>query len=520
LSGNHWVNNFTVSEDDIDHLVNLMLEREMPMTTEQLALTLIKARSEQEAALLKERYKDSVIYQPSVSYEVGTRVIFSEMGFATATVQEVRAGNNPDYGAFEVIAVEFDEDEHNTLNQYREFAANLAIDHQLNAAAANNPFLSQKEVKPEQILQESDGQIQRALSAALIENPVLERVAGYWFPSELVLDFDIGTLHLAEAVLDMAGGGPLRTEEIIEQIGGISDAPLQLQVFSLNLALNQDERFDEVGPAGEVLWFLNRMEPEPVRIVPQLLQYTPIEYDDDLLSDEMYDLETELDDEFTPIEFEGRLRRATSTLIYPHRRTGTLPLNAKNRAIFPTARTPRIHVELIDQSDRESFSAWVVHDHSYVYGLSDYYNKHHLPVGAFISVEQGDNPGQIHISHAAYKPRTEWIRILSPHNNQIRFENKKRAVGAEFDDFIIIGVDDIEAVDQLSRLYQNKSIAAILREVITELSKLSPQGTVHAITLYSTVNVVRRCAPGPIFATLTANPDFDDVGDHYWKLSE
>jgi hypothetical protein len=30
---------------------------------------------------------------------------------------------------------------------------------------------------------------------------------------------------------------------------------------------------------------------------------------------------------------------------------------------------------------------------------------------------------------------------------------------------------------------------------------------------------MRRSAPGPIFATLSANPDFEDVGDHYWTLS-
>jgi hypothetical protein len=108
---------------------------------------------------------------------------------------------------------------------------------------------------------------------------------------------------------------------------------------------------------------------------------------------------------------------------------------------------------------------------------------------------------------------------LSPNNNQIAFESKKRAIGAAYDEQMIIGVDDLEAVDKLSKTYRHKPIAAILRELITELSKLSPQGTVHAVTLYSALNAVRRCAPGPIFATLTANPDFEDVGDHYWRLS-
>jgi hypothetical protein len=188
-------------------------------------------------------------------------------------------------------------------------------------------------------------------------------------------------------------------------------------------------------------------------------------------------------------------------------------------AIFPGARAPRIHVELVDASDGQIFDGWVVHGFHYVYGFLDYYTKHHLPVGAHITVEPGEKAGQILVSHEGYKPRTEWIRILTPVNNRVHFENKKRQIGAEYDDLIIIGVDDLAAVDKLAESYKNKPLATIIRDVIQALGDLSPQKTVHAVTLYSTVNVIRRCAPGPIFATLVANPDFEDVGDHYWKLS-
>jgi hypothetical protein len=348
--------------------------------------------------------------------------------------------------------------------------------------------------------------ILRLLHEALRANASLKRVAGYWFPEELTMTVDIGILHLAEAVLDMAGGGPLLTIDIINQIGGIGNAPMQLQIFSLNLALNDDARFDEVGPAGEVLWCLNRMEPDAVRDVPMMLKYKAIEYDDDLLSDEMFDLETELDDEHTEIDFEGSLPRATTRLIYPHRRAGTLPLSAKN-------------VELIDKTDGEKYNGWVVHENKYVFGLFEYYKKHHLPVGCSVTVEPGEKPEQILLSYEGYKPRTEWIRILVPQNNRITFENRKRQIGAEYDDLIIIGVDDLAAVDELAKTYQHKPLATILRDMITALGALTPQGHVHAVTLYSAVNILRRCAPGPIFATLSANPDFEYVGDHYWKLS-
>ena len=51
----------------------------------------------------------------------------------------------------------------------------------------------------------------------------------------------------------------------------------KLAEFSLNRALQDDARFDEVGPAGQVLWSLRRLEPDGVREVPQFLRYTNIE---------------------------------------------------------------------------------------------------------------------------------------------------------------------------------------------------------------------------------------------------
>ncbi len=513
-----WTRDFAVSDEDVEFLINTLLEKETPMTTVELSLLLIEKRLEQERETLEAKYKDTRVYVPAESYKVGDRVIFTEMDMATATVQSVRSGNNESYGDFEVIGVTFDDDEHNNGKQ-REFAASFQSDHRLNQLSTESPLAQQENLTPERILQAGRRNILRAVHEALRGNDTLKRVAGYWFPADLVLETNIGTLHLAEAVLDIAGGGPLPTEEIIKQIGGIGDASIQLQIFSLNLAMNSDDRFEEVGPLGKVLWYLRSMEPEYIHKVPQILQHTPVDYDDDLLSDEMFDLETELDDEFTDIEFEGELQKATTTLIYPHRRAGTLPLNAKNSAVFPDARTSRIYIELIDGQDGETFDGWMLPEYRYVYGLLEYYTKHRLPVGAYVTVERGKEPGQILVSHEAYKPRTEWIRILTPNNNRIAFENRKRAIGAKYDDLIIIGVDDLEAADALTKAHGKKALATIMREIIRELGKLTPQGTVHAVTLYSAVNVIRRSAPGPIFATLTANPDFEDVGDHYWKLN-
>ena len=82
-------------------------------------------------------------------------------------------------------------------------------------------------------------------------------------------------------------------------------------------------------------------------------------------------------------------------------------------------------------------------------------------------------------------------------------------------------MDDLAAVDKLSKLYRNKPLIHIIRKLMTELGKLSPQGNVHAITMYSALNILLRCPPGPMLATMMGNPDFSyEIGGLMWQLNE
>jgi hypothetical protein len=157
----------------------------------------------------------------------------------------------------------------------------------------------------------------------------------------------------------------------------------------------------------------------------------------------------------------------------------------------------------------------------YVFGLGKFYRKHKLPIGSLVTVRKSEEAGKVVIGFNGYKPRTEWIRLIVPKNDLVTFENQKRAIGAEYDELMILGADDLAAMDALFQAtqQQKKSLYSILKTIIPALGPLAPQGTVHAKTIYSAVNVLRRCPPGPIFATLVANPDFQNVGGHYWKLS-
>ncbi len=505
-----WADDFTISDDDIEHLTGLLLERETPLSIDELAHALIAERLELEAAAERERFKDTRLYNPAQSYEVGQKVFFPTQDYLVGTVSDVRTGDNAEYGAFHVITVDFDDGSAKT------FAADLTTYHKLSDMLAEDA-MPRIEGSAEDIYTHSRHLIVPKLEARLRDDGDLVSVAGKWFSRDLILDVNEGHLNLAEAVLYTIEGGPMSTEQIVSEIGGVSDsAPLELQIFSLNDTLNHDPRFDEVGPIDSVLWYLRSFEPSEVLNTPNVLKYNEIEYDPSLLTTEQVALEAEIDDEWSgEIETVAEGKEVTLLLNYPHWRAGTLPLNSKMRSIFPTARrTQRIAVKLIDGQDGETYSGWVVRPDRYVFGLETFYRKHKLPIGAFINVRRED--GGILVDFRAHRPRTEWVRVLTPKANLVTFEEQRRAVGAEYDDLLILWGDEPNVADGA---YNGKRpLSQALRTVAGDLTRVSPQGTIHAKTLYSTVNVLRRATPGAVFAALNSDPEFQYVGNHYWRF--
>lgn len=526
MPAHHWMRNFQIEEDDIEFITGLLLEKEQPLTTESLARIIIEQRLAQEANALQERFKDARFFNPAESYEVGQRIIFPALDFASGVVVDERPGSNANYEPFTVIRVEFEGDNGASGKHVREFASQLTSPHALSRSDESDyaTTLYSDNLSADEIMATSGDDIIYTLENALSESDTLVQVTGKWFPKDLLIEVNVGHLHLAEAILDINNGGPLTTAEILEQMGGLGEGSKELQEFSLNFVLKDDNRFDEVGPKGVVLWYLTRLEPAEVQQTPRQLQYNPIEYDRSLLSPDMLELEKDIDDENSPPEvLQSITRTGSTTLNYPHRRVGTLPLNAAMRKVFPTAqRTLRTYVTLVDGQDGEEYPGWVVRKERYVFGLNKFYRKHKLPVGAYITATSTDEPGKIVINFNAYRPRTEWVKLIVPKNNQILFEEARRSIGAQYDELMLLGADDLDAVDALfeATQQQRKPLAAIIHNIITALATLNPQGFVHAKTIYSAVNVVRRCPPGPIFATLEANLDFRNMGGQNWKLRD
>jgi hypothetical protein len=117
--------------------------------------------------------------------------------------------------------------------------------------------------------------------------------------------------------------------------------------------------------------------------------------------------------------------------------------------------------------------------------------------------------------------KREWIRVSKVVEGKLTFEMQKQPIGCEYDEPMIVGEDDPAEVDSfwVETEETEKPISEIIREVFPELAKLSPQGTVHAKTLYSAINVVSRCPPGPIFAELCTQDCFNSVGGGYWTMT-
>jgi hypothetical protein len=515
LRENYW-EEFELQEEDIEFIYSHLLEVETPITSEELIVVLVEERIRRETAAIEEqRLAGGEVYLPKEHYEKGQKLVFPALAWQQGEVTGTRQGWNPDFGDFEVIQVEFQN------NESREFAAGFE-DHKLNlppdAAGDGSP-------DAKSILASSGNFLIKRLEEDLITNPDFVRIAGRWFPRALLIDINTGHLNLAEAVLDMSGGGPLTTSTLLEQVDLSGEENQKLVEFSMDLALQEDKRFDEVGPAGEVLWYLERLEPEGVRETPQYLQYKEIDYERDLLSDEMLALERTLDDELSPIDHEeADGDDVVLRLLYPHLRAGTLPLTHRVRPFFPTAyEAPRIRFMLVDSDTKEKFPGWVVLERGYVFGLEDWYRERELMPGSIIRVRRGVKPGEVIIKAETQRSRRDWVRtLLVGTDGGVVFAMLKQVVTAAYDERLAVMVPDLGALDNVwvQRQQKQPPFERTLVEIVRELTKMNPQGHVHASELYAAVNLVRRCPPGPIMALLASRPWFVHVGDLHFRFDD
>jgi hypothetical protein len=508
---------FTATPEDLSFLFNHLLECETPLTTGELLVELIKDRITCEKRKLTEKQKSAGrVYLPKEYYKIGDSLSFPQFDGKKGNVLSVRPGNNPEYTSFDIIDVDLEDGSHHEL------ASGLAV-HALNELPPSSD--DDENFNPVSVITKYGESLAATLETSLTGSSDLVRIAGRWFPKSLLVDVNAGHLNLAEATLDMANGGPLPTSELQKQVELTSDVNTKLLEFSLNYALQEDNRFDEVGPSGEVVWYLHRCEPEQVRETPLWLNYSPPPSESAPLPDEMQSFCIRMADELDGINSKTlHEEEVVIPLIYPHWRSGTLPLNHLDAAIFPTAiESPRIQFTFINANNHDQFTGWVVRNGKYLYGLKSFYESEGLMPGSLIHIRHSQNPGEVLIRTEKSRSNREWIRTaLIGADGGIVFALLKQPVSATYDERMAILIPDTDALDVLwnTPAKQKSTPDKLVINILRNLAKLNPQGHIHAQELYSAINIIKRMPVAPILSILINHPQINYVGDYYFRISE
>lgn len=516
LKPNYW-EEFEILDSDLEFLYNHLLDNEIPLTPDELVAVLVNERIQKEReALTSSSQKLGAIYYPKDEYSVGQALQFPHLNWKRGVVKSIRDGHNPEVEGLKVIEVALDSGE------THQFASGLA-EHKLNSPISIN--LDDPNLDSQHILEVYGIRLTRVLSDHLEANPDLVRIAGRWFPRALLVDINVGHMNLAEAILEMEDGGPLTTRALMEQLDLPTDVNPKLTEFSLNLALQEDGRFDEVGPAGKILWFLKRMEPENVQNPPVHLRYNPVNYSPELVQPLLDEFEGNVADELenclapTPNGNEVSL-----TILYPHFRAGTLPICDKLIRFFPTAyESPRVQFVFVDADTGEKFSGWVIRENHYAIGLRDWFVKNEIIPGSVITIKKSNVPGEVIVKSGKKKPVRDWVRTaMIGSDGGIVFALLKHAVSTPISERMAIVISDPDALDKIwdQGGKQRGNLTNTVKTTMRELAKLSPQGHVNAQELYAAVNVVRRCPPGPILSILLESSWATHLGDLYFRIDD
>lgn len=510
----YWEHEFSITESDVEQIYNHFIEVERPQSTADIVRSIMQYRIMEERNELLQKVSGRMIYQPRKRYAAGDELVFPAFDFATGTVTALRDGHNPHTESFKVITVRIN-------GRERFFASELLAEHPSNLGDDGIDSLMNN-VDVDELYGFYSTLIENKVTRLLENREGFIRLGGMWFVQALLAEINIGHLHLAEAVLDMFGGGPLSTPEIVVHLDMDGNIDPATQEFSLNNALLEDRRFDEVALKNQVKWFLNRLEPEEVRVIPERLAYQPVAYDRALLSPQLTLLERELSDEWSGLESaDFMLQSHTITLLYPHRLLGTLPLTSTLREMIPLGRSPRQTIILRDAETGNDINAWVVQQGRYIFGLKDWYAANEILVGAYVTVRRGPEPHILILDYDRRRPQLEDIRLATVVQGRIRFQHDRRRVGCGYDDLMVVGTDYTAAINIAWKQakQRNRSTASLAAALLPELAVLTPQKAVHAKTLYSVLNMVRRVPPGPLFADLVRHSAFEAVGDQYWRFN-
>ena len=300
--------NFKFSSDDLDFLYNYLLEREEPLTDLDLAKALIQERIRVQREVAKNSQPSQKEYFPKETYQINDILLFPKEEGKSGKVIDIRDGKGISDETFKVMTVIF------STNHSKEYVMEYE-NHPLNQITKADV----SDCADLAIFQSYGKKIAKIITDTMDSNEEIVCIGGKSFPKALLIDINAGYLNLAEALLEMEEGGPLSTSEILKNIEFPSDDSSDLVEFSMNYALQEDPRFDEVGPSGETLWYSRAFEPEYVKNVPVYLKSGHFDYQKQGIAEELSILQQSIFDEW---EFEDvsqdNPNQITVHLIFPH----------------------------------------------------------------------------------------------------------------------------------------------------------------------------------------------------------
>lgn len=515
----YWQEQFHIGSQELSRVYDLILDAGQPVPAAVLAQTLIGDQCRQEEAQLQAELSRGPVYEPQEAYQVGQELAFSAFDYAWGTVVGSRQARNPAYGEFTAIQVRLEKED-----RIREFASGLQGEHKLNRKEGQPRAMTLGEVQsPADLHAEYGSTVEEKLAVALQERSDFVRFGDNWFLRELMVEVNVGQLNIAEALIEIKGM-PVPTADLMSDLDLPAEVPEAIKNLSLKRAFEADGRFVNVGDGGRDIWYLVRLAPQAVTNPPARLLEPAEPYSRRDISQELSLIEREIDDEAgagDPKLPSRPIYRTTVILTYPHLRSGTLPLTARTQGLFPRPTARYTPVVLVDAQSGDRMQGWIVTDGSFVYGLAEWYQRYSLPVGAFIKLEKTRDPRVITVDLEPQRLKRIWVKVVTVRDKSLAFQMRKLPVSCQFDEHMIIADDDPAAVDEFqAELSRGETLFDILVRIMPELVKLSPQGTVHAKTIYSAVNVLRRTPAGPIFALLSTEPCFVAMGGGYFTFDE
>ena len=510
----YWRDEYEVTESDLDLVVGLILEAGKPQTIDTLATAIILRHLRREREAAAQQLKRGRVYRPADHYEVDEDVVFTTMN-RVGHIVGIRPGYNPKYGSFQVIRVAFANEK-----REREFAVDFDQPHPLNRPAEELLVSGDSEMTETDVMRMAEHYVAAKLEQALEAHPDFVWFNDTWFVKELLPEVHVGYLNLAEAMIYEVGH-PLEAHEMLGELDFGETASVEAQLFALNHALGEDERFDNLGAEGEPVWYLRALEPEAAFARPAVL--TPAfragggEYVGITMLDLIDEIGDELDD--VPSVVTRLISETRFEMNFPHFYAGTMPATDQVLRMLPPSRRHHFPVTAVDANSGERFDVWVVPREKYIAGLRDWYTSIGMCVGGQVAVTPAEEPAHLALSVTPVRSRrSEWIRSVQIQEEGLTLQMQRATIAIRCDRNMLIDVPDPEAV---ARLMAEKagtvaSLHGLIRRAFEELAKLSSRGLVHAKSVYSFVNLMARVGSVPIFAELTRSACFDPVGDGFW----